>query len=75
MTGRDEIRDMSRWYADKSAHAGSLAMTVADRLAAGDTGGAREALPAYLEARMLAEGIAGEILRLSGYRSGPAAAG
>ncbi|MCC3299285.1 hypothetical protein [Arthrobacter caoxuetaonis] len=72
MAGRDEIREMSRWYADKMAHAGSLAMKVADRLAVGDTRGAEEALPAYLEARMLAEGVASEILRLSGYRSGPA---
>ncbi|MGK3708625.1 hypothetical protein [Arthrobacter sp. IK3] len=74
MTGRDEIREMSRWYAAKMTHTGTLAMQVADRLAAGDTGGANAALPAYLEARMLAEGVAGEILRLSGYRSGPVAA-
>lgn len=75
MTGRDEIREMSRWYADKSAYAGSLAMTVADRLAMGDARGAEEALPAYLEARMLAEGVASEILRLSGYHAGPPVAG
>lgn len=75
MTVRDEIREMSRWHADKAAHAGSLAMKVADRLACGDARGAEEALPAYLEARMLAEGVAGEILRLSGYRSGPTGAG
>lgn len=64
--GKEQARALSDRFNNAQIHAGIMASVVADRLAAGDLEAAREALPAYLEARGQEEHLSAEMIRLAG---------